>query len=389
MKSYPKLIRITTTAEMHTNQLSGQVDFMRQNGFDVLLISSAEETEPRLLQLQPCRHIVVPMTRRITPFADLAALGKLIRIINKEKPDIVHTESPKAGLLGMLAAKLCGIKIRIHTVAGLPLMVEKGMKRKVLDEVEKLTYAAATNVWPNGPSLRDYILEMKYTRKSKLHIIGKGSSNGIDLQKFNPSALNFEIMDEVKKSIQYDPSLTYLLFVGRMVYDKGVVELINVFKRLQKDHPNLRLLLIGYHERSLDPLPAESEYEIDNNKAIFHINWSDKIEYYMQLSNFFVFGTHREGFPNVLVEAGAMKLPIICSRIVGNIDMVEDNVTGILFESNNEDSFYKAIQKALSNPEQSKKMATRLYANITSSFDRKIYWQTMLAEYKRLVDKVK
>lgn len=385
MPDKKKLIRITTTAEMLTNQLSGQSLFMQQNGFDVLMISSAEETEQPLMAREICRHVVVPMTRHITPFADLKSLISLIRLIRKFKPDIVHTESPKAGLLGMMASWMCGVKVRIHTVAGLPLMVENGWKLKVLKIVEKIAYAAATNVWPNGPSLSNYILQNKYTKPSKLSIIGKGSSNGIDLQKFNPSGLDSHILDEVKGLIDYRENLTYLLFVGRMVYDKGVVELINVFTELQKTKPDLRLLLIGYHERNLDPLPERTEHEIDCNNIIIHINWSARIEYFMALSDYFVFASHREGFPNVLLEAGAMKLPIICSNIVGNIDIVQDGVTGYLFDVQNENSFKKVIEKALNNPEKSREMTIQLYQTIVANFERNVYRQRMYDEYLSLL----
>ena len=385
MQDKKKLIRITTTAEMLTNQLSGQSLFMQQNGFDVLMISSEEETGHPLMPKEVCRHIVVPMTRNITPFADFKSLISLIKVIRKFKPDIVHTESPKAGLLGMIAAWICGVKVRIHTVAGLPLMVEKGWRLRVLKFVEKTAYAAATNVWPNGPSLSDYIVQNKYTNPSRLKTIGRGSSNGIDLRKFNPSTLNAGILRDVKDVMDYHEDLTYLLFVGRMVFDKGVVELINVFTDLQKNRPGLRLILLGYHERNLDPLPTKTEHEIDCNPSIIHINWSENVEYFMALSDYFVFASHREGFPNVLLEAGAMNLPIICSNIVGNIDIVHDNETGILFEVRNENLFKQAIEKALDNPEKSRKMANRLHETIVADFERDVFRKRMLDEYFSLL----
>ena len=385
MQNKKKLIRITTTAEMLTNQLSGQAYYMQQNGFDVLMVSSAEDVDHPLMPEEICRHIVVPMTRHITPLADLVSLFLLIKVIRKFKPDIVHTQSPKAGLLGMIAAWVCGIDVRIHTVAGMPLMVEKGLKLRILKFVEKIAYAAATNVWPNGPSLRNYILQNKYLQPSKLSIIGKGSSNGIDIQKFNCSNLDSHILEEVKALIDYREDLTYLLFVGRMVYDKGIVELIHVFTELQKTRCDLRLILIGNHERNLDPLPQETEYEIDRNEGITHIRWSARIEYFMALSDYFVFPTHREGFPNVLLEAGAMKLPIICSNIVGNIDIVQDGVTGHLFEVQNEKYFRQVIENALDNSFQSTEMANRLHKTIVVNFERNVFRKKMFDEYLSLL----
>ncbi|MDQ2718975.1 MAG: glycosyltransferase family 4 protein [Bacteroidota bacterium] len=386
MQSKKKLIRITTTAEMLTNQLSGQTTFMQKNGFEVLMISSDEEGEPKLLHKEVCPHLIVPMTRKVTPWKDQKALFTLIKIFKKEKPDIVHTESPKAGLLGMIAAWLCGVRIRIHTIAGLPFTVEKGWKFKMLEFVEKVAYAAATNIWPNSPSLRDYILKHNYTYPAKLTIIGQGSSNGLNVNRFNKANLDPEVLIEVKKIINYEAYNIYLLFVGRMVYDKGVVELIEVFIGLHESNPNLRLILLGYHERLLDPLPTEIEHEISTCKAIIHINWSDKVPYFMALSHYFVFPSHREGFPNVLLEAAAMQLPIICSRIIGNIDIVVENVTGLIFEPFNKQSLKNAVMKALQNPEQMKEMAIKLHERIITDYKRDAFWQKMLDEYLKLTN---
>jgi hypothetical protein len=154
--------------------LPGQMNFMAANGFEVLMISADGKELAEVIEKEQCRHIIVPMTRKITPFRDLGCLFKLIRIFRKERPDIVHTHTPKAGLLGMLAAKICGVKTRIHTVAGLPLMVETGFKYRLLKFIEKLTYAAANHVWPNSNSLMQFISENNLCKQNKLQIIAKG-----------------------------------------------------------------------------------------------------------------------------------------------------------------------------------------------------------------------
>ena len=155
---HKKLIRITTVPMALRYLLPGQMKYMQQNGFEVIMISAQGKELSDVIETEQCRHITVPMTRKITPLQDLNCLIKLIKIFKKEKPDIVHSHTPKAGLLGMLAAKICGVKIRIHTVAGMPLMVEKGFKLQLLKFIEKLTYKAASNVWPNSNSLQNYIV---------------------------------------------------------------------------------------------------------------------------------------------------------------------------------------------------------------------------------------
>lgn len=368
-----------------TYLLRGQMKFIHQNGFDVIMISADGKERENLVITEGCPHIVVPMTRQITPLKDLKCLWQLMKIIREERPDIVHTHTPKAGLLGMLAAYFCSVKIRIHTVAGLPLMVEKGLKFQLLNLIEKITYAAANNVWPNSNSLKNYIAESKLTKTSKLEIISKGSSNGINLNRFNKQFLKHDLIEEIKKSIQYSEKNIYLLFVGRMVADKGISELVNAFSFLQKDQQNLKLILIGPSENELDPLPSSTIDQMENNSSILHINWTDYVEYYMMLANYFVFPSHREGFPNVLLQAGAMQLPIICSYIPGNIDIVTNNETGITFQKQNEEDLMKAISGAIKNPYESQKMAIQLQKIIIAHYDQEIIWQAILMKYKQLI----
>jgi glycosyltransferase involved in cell wall biosynthesis len=366
--------------------LPGQMRFMAANGFDVLMISADGKELAEVIEKEKCRHIIVPMTRKITPLKDLKCLFKLIKIFRKERPDIVHTHTPKAGLLGMLAAKICGVKTRIHTVAGLPLMVETGFKYQLLKFIEKLTYTAANHVWPNSNSLMQFIIDNKLCKNSKLKIIGKGSTNGINIHRFNKEALDEKTINEIKLQINFTNDKIYLLCIGRLVKDKGIVELVHVFDQLQKSNSNLILILAGEYENTLDPLPAATLHEIKNNRSIIHINWTNQVEYFMAFADLFVFPSHREGFPNVLLQAGAMELPIICSRITGNIDIVTHNETGLIFDSGNEQQMLELLQYALAHPQQMERMAKQLQKEIQESYRQENIWQNMLEAYKTLVN---
>lgn len=377
-----KLIRITTVPMALRYLLPGQLKFMATQGFEVLMISADGKELPEVLQMEQCRHTIVPMTRKITPFQDLKCLIRLIRIIKKEKPDIVHTHTPKAGLLGMLAARICSVKCRIHTVAGLPLMVEKGNKKRLLRFIEKITYAAATNVWPNSNSLMQYIKQENLCNPAKLFIIGKGSTNGVNTHRFNPKALNLKLLEEVKDRINYSEENTYLLCIGRLVADKGITELVNVFTQVQKDVDNLMLVLVGEYEDSLDPLPATTLKEIKFNPSIIHVNWTNRVEYYLHLSDIFIFPSHREGFPNVLLQAGAMGLPIICSHIAGNIDIVTSSETGLVFECANEQALLKQLLFALDNQDIMHTMAQKLQIEILTNYQQEVIWQKILQAYQ-------
>lgn len=365
--------------------LKGQCTYMQQHGMDVTMVSADGKELSQLLQQENVPHVIVPMTRRITPFKDLYCIYQLVKLFKKIKPDIVHTHTPKAGLVGMIAAKISGVKIRIHTVAGLPLMVEKGIKLKILEWVEKLTYAAANHVWPNSNSLKNFILQHRFTSPQKLMVVGKGSSNGVLITRYAPEKLALPILEEVKQSIQYHSENIYLLFIGRLVLDKGIVELIHAFQKIQVNNDKLKLILCGHFESGLDPLPADVEAQIAENKNIIHINWTDKVPYFLALANMFVFPSYREGFPNVLLEAGAMKTPIVCSRIAGNVDIVEDQVTGLIFESQNENDLERVLLYALENRAQQQQMAATLQQNIVQNYSREVFWQTLLSEYHKLL----
>lgn len=366
--------------------LPGQMHFMSQNGFEVLMISADGKELDDVIKNEQCLHIIVPMTRKITPVQDIICLFKLIRIFRKERPDIVHTHTPKAGLLGMIAARLCGIRVRIHTIAGLPLMAEKGFKYHLLKQIEKLTYACASQVWPNSRSLMRFVQENKLCDSTKLRMIEPGSTNGINTKQFNSQVLDEKIMERVKQQVHYSTANKYLLCIGRLVSDKGIVELVNVFLQLLKDNDSLRLILVGSYEPSLDPLPAATLQQIETNKAIIHINWSDDVAYFMALAGYFVFPSHREGFPNVLLQAGAMGLPVICSHITGNIDIVTNNETGLIFDKGNEQQMLKLLQYAVTHPQHMLSMAAKLQQQVRENYQQENIWQNILAAYKTLVN---
>lgn len=366
--------------------LPGQMYFMGMSGFEVVMISADGKELAEVIAREQCRHIIVPMTRKITPVQDLKCLWMLVKIFRKEKPDIVHTHTPKAGLLGMLAARITGVKTRIHTVAGLPLMVEKGFKYQLLKFIERLTYAAATQVWPNSNSLLQFIIKNKLTNKEKLKIIGKGSSNGINLHRFTTDSLNQNTLATVKASVNFSNNKVYLLCIGRLVKDKGIVELVNVFNELCKEHGHFILILVGEYEATLDPLPEETLQEIKTNPSIIHIPWTDHVEYFMHIADYFVFPSHREGFPNVLLQAGAMGLPIVCSNIAGNIDIVQNNETGLIFDRGNEQQLLKLMQYALTHPQHLQTMAKNLEEEIQENYRQENIWQNMLEAYKSLVN---
>ena len=382
----PKLIRVTTVPMALKHLLSGQMRYMRENGFEVIMISADGKEREDVIKNEECQHIIVPMTRQITPFADLKSLWRLYKLFRKEKPDIVHSHTPKAGLLAMLAAKYAGINIRIHTIAGLRFMTSAGFTRRILVLMEKLTARSATQIWPNSYSLLKYIRENRLVADSKLHVIAYGSSNGIDLNRYSPGRLDPLKLDETKKQIDYHSGNIYLLSVGRIVNDKGINELLRAFSELYGANNKLRLILVGSFEEELDPITGEAKKILKEHPGIIHINWSNEVEYYMYLSNLLVHASYREGFPNVLLQAGAMNCPIVCSIIEGNVDIIDHQQTGLLFKVKNEVDLKEKLKFAITNPELMKQYAAELQQKIETNFDQHIVHQAIRNKYLELLN---
>lgn len=381
----PKLIRITTVPLSLNVLLRSQMRYMNENGFEVVMVSSDGEELDTVKQNEGCRHQIIPMTRSITPFTDVISLWRLYRLFKKEKPDIVHSHTPKAGLLSMIAAKLAGVKIRIHTIAGLRFMTATGLTKKILIFMEKLTARAATHVWPNSFSLLRYIQENKLVKKEKLTVIGLGSSNGINLERYSPSSLQADLLEKAKKQMNYEEGKTYFLSVGRIVKDKGIEELVQVFDKLYQENNSLRLILLGSFEDELDPVSDEAKNVLRNHPAIRHVPWSDSVEYFMYLSDILVHPSHREGFPNVLLQAGAMGCPIVCSAIEGNIDIIKEGKTGYLFQVKNKQELLSQLNQALQNKDLTKQCAKNLRSVIEENYNQPVIHKKIKAEYQRIL----
>jgi glycosyltransferase involved in cell wall biosynthesis len=381
----PKLIRITTSPLSLHSLLSNQMRYMKEHGFDVIMVSSNGKEWPELLKNEGCEHRIVPMAREIAPFKDLVSLWRLYRLFRKEKPDIVHSHTPKAGLLAMLAAKFARVKIRVHTIAGLRFMTAKGFKRKLLVFMEKLTGKAAHYVWPNSYSLLNYIQQHKLVKESKLSVIGYGSSNGVNLNRFSVSSLLPEKIQAVKDLIRYDDQLIYLLNMGRIVKDKGINELTEVFKNLYKVNPAVRLVILGHFEDKLDPISDEARNTINSHPGIIHIDWSNEVEYFMHVCHLMVHASHREGFPNTLLQAGAMNCPVVCSAIEGSIDIVTHEETGLLFQPGNVNDLQEKLSFALSHLPLMKEFAARLRKKVEDRFSQQYLHKCLSEKYYELL----
>jgi len=362
---------------------------MKEQGWEVVMLSSDGPELENVKSREGCRHHIIPMTRRMTPFRDFRCLWLLYIFFKKEKPDIVHSHTPKAGLLAMLAAKLAGVKIRIHTVAGLRFITTKGFSRWMLTQMEKLTGSAATQVWPNSFSLEKYIRENRLVNPGKLEVIGKGSSNGVNMQRYSEDALLKEQLDEIKQKINYDEKLNYFLCVGRIVHDKGIDELLEAFIAIYKIYPDTRLILVGAFEDEVDPVSATTRELLHSHPGVIMAGWSDGAEYYMHLAFALIHASHREGLPNVILQAGAMCCPIICSDIHGNNDIIKHLETGLVFKVNDVKELFSKMDFALQHRETLTKFATTLRKQVEQFYDQPVLHNLLLQRYLELLSESK
>src|SRR5690606_6016117 len=238
--------------------------------------------------------------------------------------------------VGMFAAKLAGVPIRLHTVAGLPLMETSGAKRNILDVIEKFTYSCATMVYPNSKGLNDFISVQKYTTGDKLKVLGHGSSNGIDTEEFNPSVVQEITKENLRISLGINKNDFIFLFVGRLVKDKGVNELVNAFQELNKRYKNIHLVLVGRYEDDLDPLQNKTMKSIKTNPNIHAVGYKHNVIDYFGFADVLTFPSYREGFPNVVMQAASMQLNAIVSDINGCNEIIENGVNGWIVDVKNE-----------------------------------------------------
>jgi len=383
-----KLVRITTVSQSLNVLLKGQLGYLNTQ-YEVIGISSPGEQLQKVKDREQIRVIPVRMTRKITPISDLRSLFQLFKVLKKEKPHIVHTHTPKAGLLGILAAKLAGVPIRFHTIAGLPLHESTGIKLAILKLTEKTTYKYCTMVYSNSYKMAEYLIKNSLIKKDHIQVIGNGSTNGIDLNYYDPATVSFKEASELKVSLGIEEKDFVFIFIGRMVKDKGITELILSFIELCNSVDNARLILLGNYELNLDPIEEETINYIKTNKNIIYCGYQTDIRPYLAISNALVLPSYREGFPNVVLQAGAFNLPSIVSNINGCNEIITNNFNGILVEAKNIKELTRSMTKLLHDKSLYLKLAGNCRVNIETKYDQKVLWSEISKEYNHYINLLK
>jgi glycosyltransferase involved in cell wall biosynthesis len=366
--------------------LKGQLNYLDKY-FEITAITGFDEKHFNdILERERVKMVPINFSRTISPLNDLICLIKLIKLILKEKPQIIHSHTPKAGLLGMLAAFICRTPIRIHTVTGLPLMGTKGIKRFVLEFIERITYGCATKVYPNSHSLKKFIIENNYTTNDKLKVLLNGSTNGVDTDFFDPTVISDKEL--LRKQFNMSKDAFVFVFIGRIAKEKGIEELVSAFEKLDVSYPqkNIKLVLIGKLERHYGLLNKTTEEKIFNHKGIQALGRFDDVRPFYKMADLFVLPSYREGFPNAVLEAGAMGLPSIVTNINGCNEIIENNMNGLIITPKNQDDLYIAMEKFLIDSDLLANTSLQSRSNIIRKYQRNDMHLAIKNEYSSLIN---
>lgn len=349
--------------------------------YDVLLLSSPGKKLDTLSAQYGVRGTGIPMQRRISLLKDIYSLWLLILLFWREKPYAVHSMTPKAGMLCMLAAWITRVPIRIHTFTGLIFPTSTGIKRQILILTDRITCACATHINPEGYGVLNDLKHNNITRKP-MCVLGYGNVKGVDMTYFN-------ISDSVKKEskgIKENYSLKgfTFIFVGRICKEKGIDELIAAYEKLQEEY-ECNLILVGSYESKTDPISLRTEKEIETNLSIHAVGPQSDVRPWYAAADCLVFPSYREGFPNVVLEAGAMGLPSIVTDINGSREIIENGKNGLIIPSHNVDELYAAMCRIVNDSKLRAKLSSNSREMIESRFEQSYVQQNLLNWYDVII----
>lgn len=373
-----KIIRATTVPQSINSLCNGILKELNEK-YEVVALSSPGDDLEEVAKREGVRTIAVPMERRVSLVKDLKALIKMIGIFRKEKPTMVHSMTPKAGLLCMIAGKLTRVPVRVHTFTGLVWPTESGLKRRILMFTDGLTCACATHIIPEGDGVKNDLIAGKITKKP-LKVLGYGNVKGIDLTRY-------VITDELKtKSEKLRSDKFTFLYVGRIVRDKGINELVEAFDKLSSIVA-ARLLLVGPYEDKIDPISEHCRDLIEKNSAIESVGSKhvDELLSYYAASDCFVFPSYREGFPNTVIEAGAMNLPCIVTDINGSREIIVEGENGVIIPSKNTDALFDAMLNMVRDKEGRETMAGKARKMVAERFEQSFVRKCLYDYYDEIL----
>lgn len=368
-----RLVHITTVPQS-LGFIAGQVDWMKARGIDVHIISSPGELLEKFGKDHGVPVYGVAMPRAITPVKDIDAVLRLARVIRRIRPDMVHAHTPKGGLLGMMAAKLARVPYSIYHMRGLLTLTATGRRKKLLSAAETLSCELADLVICQSFSLRDEAILQGLVTPEKSTVLVQGS-NGINVERFSPTRFDRALE---RQKLGIPEGATVASFVGRLVQDKGIRELADAWGRIEGDpaFSNAHLLIVGSYEER-DPVPPETRQKLEKCVRIHRVEWVNDTAPLYAASDILVLPTYREGFPNVPLEAAAMGLPVLATRVVGCVDAVQDGVTGVLVPAGDSTALEAALRRYLTDAELRHQHGDAGQRRVVESFRPEVIWEAL------------
>jgi len=377
-----KIIRATTIPQSINTFCYGLLKELQQKfSCEVVAVSSGGPILDKVAQREGVRAYAVEMQRHISPLTDLQSLWRMISVFRHERPDMVHSMTPKAGLICMMAAWLCRVPVRVHTFTGLVFPTSTGLKRRILMATDWLTCACATHIIPEGEGVKNDLINNGITKKP-LRILGYGNVMGIDLKRFDPD--NPEVVEAAKPLRK--PGVFTFIFIGRIVRDKGINELAEAFSRLYAERQDVRLMLVGPSEDNLDPVADKTKEIIRSCNGIEAVGSQKDVRPWLAASDCFVFPSYREGFPNVVIEAGAMGLPSIVTDINGSREIIIEDKNGTIIPSKNVDALYQAMRRIAGNHEWRDLLAANARVLIASRYEQGFVRKCLYDFYEEIMN---
>lgn len=373
-----KIIR-AVTVDTSLGFVEPMIPFLKER-YELQLLSSPGKNIDRICQKYEIKGHRIYMFRRMSPFKDIKSLFQLIQLFRKEKPYMVHSMTPKAGLLCMLAAWLTKVPRRVHTFTGLVWPTASGMSRRILMLTDWLTCACATHVIPEGQGVLD---DLRRITKRPMRVLGYGNVRGVDMVKFSRRPKVMERANVLRKE-----GVFTFVFVGRIVGDKGINELVAAFDKLNRKYSDTRLFLVGGYEVDLDPLKAGTMDAIHSNAAIEAVGpkFADDLLAYYAASDCFVFPSYREGFPNTVMEAGAMGLPSIVTNINGSREIITNGKNGMIIPSKDADALYDAMERMLLDKNLIQRCVANARPMIETRFEQEFVRKCLYEFYNEIVE---
>lgn len=385
-----KLIRLTTVDLSLDKLIPGQLKYM-SSVFDVIGVASDTGLLDKVRKREGVRMVNIPMEREVSLLKDLRSLIALFFFFRKEKPDILHCNTPKGSLLALLAGLFAGVPNRIYLVTGLRYQGTTGFFRFILKTMERISCFCATQVIPEGHGVL-HTLHADHITNKRLRVLHYGNINGIDTSYFSRKCLE----ENFRSALGFTDDDFVFIFVGRIVRDKGMNELAEAMKKLisEKRSKQVKLLLVGSFEKG-NPLYSDNEDFLRNSEHVKFVGWQEDVRPYLAAADALVFPSYREGFPNVPIQAGALDIPCIVTNINGCNEIIKDNLNGKIIrapyaqqgkrDSLMENALYETMKWFIEHPEEVKRMGRNARGMITSRYEQKDVWKEILNLYLELV----